>query len=146
MVRQVTGDGIDWYQYGKVILLKKLISFIKKYAKDWPNTTIQEDGASSHTHPVQREIYDIFKVQRLLWPGNSPDLNMIEPAWAYLKRVTTKKGPLKTRKETIKAWTKAWEELEQSRIQAWIERIVDHLEEIRKLEGRNHYCEGRRRV
>ncbi|KAH0565553.1 hypothetical protein GP486_001049 [Trichoglossum hirsutum] len=48
--------------------------------------------------------------------------------------------------EAIEAWTKAWEELEQSRIQAWIERIVDHLEEVRKLEGGNHYREGRRRV
>ena len=43
---------------------------------------------------------------------------MIEPAWAYLKRVTTRKGAPKTRAEAERAWRKAWEELEQWRIQA----------------------------
>jgi hypothetical protein len=39
---------------------------------------------------------------------------MIEPAWAYLKRITTKNGPLRTRKEATEAWQKAWNELEQN--------------------------------
>ena len=67
---------------------------------------------------------------------------MIEPAWAYLKRVTTKKGPLKTRKKAEEAWKKAWNDLEQSRIQAWIECIKPHIDMVLELEGRNHYCEG----
>ncbi|RPB20993.1 hypothetical protein L211DRAFT_791309, partial [Terfezia boudieri ATCC MYA-4762] len=27
----------------------------------------------------------------LIWPGNSPDLNIIEICWAYLKHITMKK-------------------------------------------------------
>ncbi|KGO74291.1 hypothetical protein PITC_039800 [Penicillium italicum] len=42
-------------------------------------------------------------MKRLLWPRNSPDLNMIEPAWFWLKRYTTKKGAPKSRNEAIKA-------------------------------------------
>ena len=67
---------------------------------------------------------------------------MIELAWAYLKRVTTKKRPLKTRKEVVEAWEKAWSDLEQSRIQAWIEYIKPHIDMVLELEGENHYREG----
>jgi transposase len=35
---------------------------------------------------------------RLLWPGNSPDLNAIEPTWMYMKRETTKNGASTSRK------------------------------------------------
>jgi transposase len=69
--------------------------------------------------------------------------NMIEPAWPYLKRVTTKKGPLTSRAEAERVWRKAWEELEQWRIQQWIERILRHIEEIIKCQGDNTYREGK---
>lgn len=41
---------------------------------------------------------------------------MIEPAWMRLKRVTIKKGALKSRAEAERVWRQAWEELEQWRI------------------------------
>jgi len=66
----------------------------------------------AHAHLAQVDIYNIFNMQRLLWPGNSPDINIIEPAWFYLKRITTKTRPFKTCKEAIQAWTIAWEKLE----------------------------------
>ena len=46
-----------------------------------------------HPRMRQQEVhFDVADVQRMIWPGNSPDLNMIEICWAYLKRITTKKG------------------------------------------------------
>jgi hypothetical protein len=68
---------------------------------------------------------------------------MIEPTWGYLKRVTTKNKPLKTQKDAEEAWIKAWAELEQSRIQAWIEHIKPHIDQVIELEGRNNFHEGR---
>ena len=67
---------------------------------------------------------------------------MIEPSWAYLKRVTTKKGGLKLQGKAEKAWTTAWKDLQQERIQQWIERIIRHIKEVIRLEGGNEYCEG----
>ena len=67
------------------------------------------------------------KVERMFWCGNSPDLNMIEPAWPHLKRITTKKGAPGSRGAAEKAWLKAWDDLEQERIQAWIRRIMRHV-------------------
>ena len=37
---------------------------------------------------------------------------------------------------------KAWKDLEQTRIQAWIECIVDHIQAVIRLEGGNNYHEG----
>jgi hypothetical protein len=127
LVREAKSGGIDWYRYGKVILLDKLLPFATECMKDCPEILVQEDKAPSHAHHYQAEIYNLFEVQRLLWPGNSPDLNMIEPAWSFLKRATTKTGAPGNHADAAAAWTKAWKDLEQTRIQAWIERIMRHI-------------------
>ena len=82
-------------------------------------------------------------ILRLLWCGNSPDLNMIEPCWPWMKRETTKKGAPRTRKEAEKAWTRCWEDLSQKRIQSWIERMPRHIAQVIRLRGGNEYREGR---
>ena len=40
-------------------------------------------------------------------------------------------------------WREAWQELEQKRIQAWIERIPRHIKKVISLDGGNEYKEGR---
>ena len=82
-------------------------------------------------------------VLRLLWPGNSPDLNMIEPCWLWMKRETSRKGPSRNRKDAEQRWARCWKSLSQSRIQSWIERIPRHIQEIIRCEGGNEYREGR---
>ena len=49
----------------------------------------------------------------MLWPANSPDLNMIEPCWFYMKVETTKKGAITSDVELRAALVKCWEELPQ---------------------------------
>jgi hypothetical protein len=136
------GKGIDWYRYQVSILQPKLLPFAKECMKNRPHTVVQEDKAPAHDHHIQNQIYSQWGVERLLWPGNSPDLNMIEPSWAYLKRATTRKGGLRSRAEAEKAWATAWKELPQERIQQWIKRIMRHIQEVIRLEGGNEYREG----
>jgi hypothetical protein len=71
--------GIDWYRYLTNILLPKLIPFAIKCQIDRLDTIVQEDKATPHTSKHQQIYFDAANIQRLLWPGNSPDLNMIEP-------------------------------------------------------------------
>ena len=85
----------------------------------------------------------MYEIERLIWYTNSPDLNAIEPAWFWIKRATTKKGALKSRTEALRVWPDYWEKLPRSTIQAWIERIPHHIQEIIRLEGGNEYQEGR---
>jgi len=49
---------------------------------------IVSDKQQSREH----EIFDLYGIIKLLWPGNSPDLNAIEPTWNWMKRETTGKG------------------------------------------------------
>jgi len=78
-IRTKGKGGIDWYRYQEVILKKKLLPFAKQHTLRYPSTIVQEDGAPSHSCDYQKEVFDFWKVIKLLWPGNSPDLNAIEP-------------------------------------------------------------------
>ena len=104
---------------------------------------IQEDKAPAHNSKHQTSIWMSTRIFRLLWPGNSPDLNMIEPTWPYLKRKTTEKGPPTSGKDTRVRWQAAWKALPQDKIQAWIERIPRHIQKFIELEDGNKYLEGR---
>ena len=117
LVQQAKAGGIDWYQYGQVILMGKLLPFAQECKQSHPDTIIQEDKVPSHTHHSQKAIYSSFDIQQLLWPGNSPDLNAIEPCWPFLKWTTTKYGTPRSRDKMKKAWLKAWKDLDQSQIQ-----------------------------
>jgi hypothetical protein len=68
---------------------------------------------------------------------------MIEPCWFWMKRETTKKGPITSNKALKEAWIKCWQDMPQKKIQAWIERIEPHIKDIIRLEGGNEYKEGR---
>ena len=141
IVRDAKG-GIDWYRYQKKILLPKLIPFAEKCKMERPNTIVQEDKAPSHASKHQEKVFMNANILRLLWPGNSPDLNMIEPCWIYMKRETTRLGAPTTRIIAEKVWSRCWRELPQSRIRSWIERIPRHIKEVIVLKGGNEYREG----
>jgi len=82
----------------QIILYLKLLFFALECMKKHSETIVQEDKTSSHAHHAQQAVYDAFKIACMLWPGNSPDINMIEPAWLYLKRQTTSRGASRTTK------------------------------------------------
>ncbi|KAH7010703.1 uncharacterized protein B0I36DRAFT_257395 [Microdochium trichocladiopsis] len=61
-----------------------------------------------------------------------------------MKRQTTKSGAPTSKSEATRAWNQCWKDLPQAKIQAWIERIPFHIQEVIRLEGGNEYREGRR--
>lgn len=142
IIRDKGKGGIDWYRYQKEILIPKLIPFAKECTKTRLDTLVQEDKAPSHACKYQDEIWDLSGLLRLLWPGNSPDLNAIEPTWMYMKRETTRKGAPTSRKIAEQLWTRCWNDMSQARIRRWIERIPYHIQEIIRLKGGNDYKEG----
>ena len=119
----------------------KLLPFAQECKLSRPGTIVQEDNAPAHAHHTQKAIYSHYSIEQLLWPGNSPDLNAIEPCWPFLKCTTTKYGAPRMRDDMTEEWMKAWTDLDQSRIQRWIERIPNHIQRIIELEGGNEYRE-----
>jgi hypothetical protein len=77
---------------------------------------VMEDGAVAYKLDYSNELYISWEVVRMLWPANSPDLNMIKPCWFYIKVEITKKGAIHLDEELRAAWVKCWEELPQWRI------------------------------
>jgi hypothetical protein len=94
-------------------MLTKLISFGLKCQEIRPNTLIQEDGAPTYSHHYQARVYEAYKVQRLLWLSNSPNLNAIKPTWPWMKKTTTSRGAPQSRRKMEKSWYKAWNDLPQ---------------------------------
>ena len=137
--------GINWYRYQEVILKPLLLPFARKCRLKRPGTLVQEDNAPAHASKYQQEVFDLWEIQRLLWPRNSLDLNAIEPTWFQMKRETTKRGAFTSTKAIREAQEKCWKELPQEKIQAWIERIPIHIQEVIRLEGGNEYKEGRKK-
>ena len=62
-----------------------------------------------------------------------------------MKREAAKKGAITSEKKLGEVWIKCWEDMPQELIQAWINRIPNHIEEIIACEGNNLYKEGRKR-
>lgn len=57
---------------------------------------VVKDRSPSHVFKQQIVIYMKTKVLKLLWPGNSSDLNIIESCQNWIKRETTQKGAPQT--------------------------------------------------
>ena len=62
-----------------MILKKKLLPWTKKYTLAHPGTIVQEDRVPVYTSKYQIPVWNLAKIKRLLWPGNSPDLSAIDP-------------------------------------------------------------------
>lgn len=81
----------------------------------------------------------------MIQPPNSLDLSAIEPPWMWMKRETTKHSATTSKKQMKEDWINYWEEMDQRKIQAWIERIPIHIQEVIRLEGGNEYKESKPR-
>ncbi len=145
LVREAKGGGIDWFTYLEQVLIGKLQPFIEDCKREGLNPMVVEDGAGPHAHSAQNTFYSFFQISRLLWPGNSPDLNAIEPCWMWMKKETTKNGPPRTREEAEERWNNAWEALPQAMIKRWVARIPEAIKEIIALKGGNEYIESTHR-
>jgi hypothetical protein len=62
-----------------------------KYKRTRQIKFVQESKVPSYTSLYQNEVISA-EVLQLFWPGNSPDLKVIEPCWIFIKQQTTRKG------------------------------------------------------
>ena len=99
-----------------------------------------EDGAPPHASQWNHPVYEEFYVRQLPWPGNSPDLNCIEPLWQLLKLRISKQVPhIRTMEEMEAAWYDEWEKLTIEEINAIIDRQVTRVRQVVDHKGGNDF-------
>ncbi|GFT02604.1 DDE_3 domain-containing protein [Trichonephila clavipes] len=73
-----------------------------------------DDNATCHRTLAVQDCVDSEGIQRLLWPGRSPDLNPIENVWDALGRqVAGRNYPPTNKNSLIRELTEEWDKLPQ---------------------------------
>jgi hypothetical protein len=60
-----------------------------------------------------------------------------------MKRETTRHRTITSKKQIKEDWIEYWKNISQERIQAWIKKIPEYIQEIIRLDGGNKYKESK---
>lgn len=132
--------GIDWYRYQQFVLKPLLIPFIHQIIEEYGKAYLVQDGAGAHYTWHQKELLEIPGLTVLPWPGNSPDLNMIEPCWYHLKREVSNVPFRQNTKEWYKEqFTRCWEDQDPRRIKKWCRRLLVHIMRVIRAKDGNNF-------
>src|SRR6185312_16842671 len=143
---QVMIWGGIWY-YGRTELCivrgninhKKYMDILKQYLlpsmPSSPGFLFMHDNATPHNPIlVEKMLYD-FGVRLLHeYPANSPDLNPIEHVWSWMANYINGHRPT-DRRSLITLIQKAWKEIPQCQIQAYIDDLPARLQAVEKAGG-----------
>jgi transposase len=109
---------------------------VKYYGMDHKTTMLQQDNASSHTSAMTKRFLEKAKIAILDWPVRSPDLNIIEHVWAYIKRrLDEYDTPSESKKELWERVQKIWVELPEDFIHRLYESLPDRMKAVYKSRG-----------
>lgn len=78
-------------RYRDEIVLDSIVPHINAHPER--NLILVQDNAPVHNARVTREALEQHGVQRMNWPANSPDLNIIEHAWDIIGRALNNRQP-----------------------------------------------------
>lgn len=120
------------------------ISVLKDYvfaSRDWndmdPEKFIfQQDNASVHTAKSTMSYIKKSNIPLMEWPPNSPDINIIETVWSYLKDQLNKyTEDVKTLKELWERVQDIWDNIPIDFIQELYESMPKRMRDIIKAKG-----------
>jgi len=116
------GGGIDWYRFASEVLEPLLLPNYDDLRRQRPGLMLMLDGAAAHISSNCSPFYEGWEVNRLNWPGNSPDLNPIEHIWDLIKkRIKEKYSLIRTVQELKTIWYQEWDLLSLDDINKIIE-------------------------
>lgn len=98
----------------------------------------QHDNSRVHTSRKVMEFFEQENITVLPWPANSPDLNLIEHIWVYIKSKLDlyPKAP-KTMNELWERVQDIWGHISSDFLQNLYTSMPKRLEEVIKNKGRN---------
>ncbi|KAH8714046.1 hypothetical protein GQ44DRAFT_713483 [Phaeosphaeriaceae sp. PMI808] len=90
------------------------------------------------------EYIEVSHIEKLPWPGHSPNINAEEHAWPWIRRHITKDfSPSTCEDECRQQWAYEWYNLPQEVINKWIDSIPNVVRKIIKYHEDNCFHDGR---
>lgn len=102
-----------------------------------------EDGAPAHKSRIAEDFLSVSFIDKLSWPGHSPEVNAAEHAWPWIRRHITKDfKPSTTTLDCRSHWECEWDSLPQEVIDKWIDQIPEVVRRIIEHGGKNDFHDG----
>ena len=95
-----------------------------------------DDNASSHTAKIVKSWKKKNGIKTPRWPSHSPDINIIENVWAYLKNELFKiEGKLSCPDDTWEETVKLWNGLDTNFIRNLYHSLPNRMNELQRMKG-----------
>ena len=118
-------------QYYIRILKENLPKSVRKiYGNENQPFIFQQDSAPCHKAAQTCSFLKSNRILQLPWPSQSPDLNIIENFWQYMKNMI-RKDPLKNKHQLVKKFFEVWAELPRELIVNLYSSIPRRLRAVR---------------
>jgi hypothetical protein len=104
------------------VLSENLLPLIRNYFGREP-CIFQQDGASVHTAHMVTEFLHRHHITCLEWPPHSPDLNIIEHVWHYLKELMRDLPVANSKREL-------WENIEKVMSAMWSPQMTNKIDRL----------------
>lgn len=99
-----------------------LLPIVQQYFYNQP-FQFQQDNATIHTAGVVTEFFQRHNINVVEWPAHSPDINIIEHVWVYLKKELYK-NPIANNKE------KLWQRVESVMKTMWSKEMTTKINDL----------------
>ena len=117
------------------ILGKKLWPVVAWYIER-KEYLFMDDNAPVHRAHTVENYKDQNEVTSVEWPAQSPDLNIIENIWLYMKRELQKSAvDIATKNDLLREIQSVWRNIELDYIRNLYQSIPDRLDNVIKMKG-----------
>ena len=99
--------------------------------------TLQQDSAPGHNTKSIKKIETTFPHSwtKGVWPGNSPDLNVIQHVWSVLKNSVFVAPKPKTRDQLITRVQETWNSLDADYLSKLVHSFPERISQVKDNQG-----------